>query len=64
MVTKGNPTLRGAFVMKSLSTGGNAKVEYDDSLGEQKIRVTGGAGENPITYLHVSENEVEIEFDR
>jgi len=32
VVTNGNPTLRGAFVTKSLSTGGNAKVQYDESL--------------------------------
>lgn len=64
VVTKGNPTLRGAFVTKSLSTGGNAKVEYDESLRGQEIRVTGGSGQNPLTYLHVSENVVEIDFDR
>jgi len=64
VVTNGNPTLRGAFVTKSLSTGGNAKVEYDESLEGLEIRITGGSGQNPITYLHVSENVVEIEFDR
>ena len=64
VVTKGNPTLRGAFVTKSLSTGGNAKVEYDDSLKGREIRITGGSGQNPITYLHVSENVVEVDFDR
>jgi len=63
-VTNGNPTLRGAFVTKSLSTGGNAKVQYDESLRGLEIRITGGSGQNPITYLHVSENVVEVDFDR
>jgi hypothetical protein len=64
VVTNGNPTLRGAFVTKSLSTGGNAKVQYDESLRGLEIRITGGSGQNPITYLHVSENVVEVDFDR
>jgi len=64
VVTKGNPTLRGAFVTKSLETGGSASVEYDPDLAGLEITVTGGAGQNPITYLHVSENVVEIDFDR
>ncbi|WP_193310208.1 archaellin/type IV pilin N-terminal domain-containing protein [Halorubrum halophilum] len=63
VVTKGNPTLRGAFVTKSLSTGGNAKVTYDESLRGEQIRITGGSGQDAITYLHVSENVVEIDFD-
>jgi len=29
-----------------------------------EIRITGGSGQNPITYLHVSENVVEVDFDR
>ncbi|EMA56979.1 DUF7289 family protein [Halorubrum kocurii] len=62
--TNGNPTLRGAFITNSLSTKGNAKVEYDESLKGQEIRITGGSGQNPITYLHVSENVVEVDFDR
>jgi hypothetical protein len=62
--TNGKPTLIGAFVTKSLSTKGKATVEYDESLQGQEIRITGGSGQNPITYLHVSENVVEIDFDR
>lgn len=62
--TNGNPTLRGAFVTKSLSTKGDATVEYDESLAGEEIRITGGAGQNAITYLHVSENVVEVDFDR
>lgn len=61
--TNGNPTLKGAFVTKSLSTGGNAKVTYDESLRGEQIRITGGSGQDAITYLHVSENVVEIDFD-
>ncbi|MDZ5810109.1 hypothetical protein U4E84_01905 [Halorubrum sp. AD140] len=64
VVTKGNPTLRGAFVTRTLETQGNAKVEYDPDLAGKEITITGGAGENPITYLHVSENVVEVDFDR
>ena len=64
VVTKGNPTLRGAFVTKSLETGGNAQVEYDEGLRELEVTITGGPGQNPITYLHVSENAVEVDFDR
>ncbi|WP_123622039.1 archaellin/type IV pilin N-terminal domain-containing protein [Halorubrum sp. CSM-61] len=64
VVTKGNPTLRGAFVTRSLETGGNANVEYDPDLAGLEIRVTGGSGQNAITYLHVSENVIEIDFDR
>ena len=61
--TNGNPTLKGAFVTKSLSTGGNAKVTYDENLRGEQIRITGGSGQDAITYLHVSENVVEIDFD-
>jgi flagellin-like protein len=63
VVTKGNPTLQGAFVTKSLSTGGNANVTYDSSLRGERIRITGGAGQDAITYLHVSENVVVVDFD-
>jgi|AntRauMinimDraft_3_1070383.scaffolds.fasta_scaffold02564_2 flagellin-like protein len=64
VVTKGNPTLRGAFVTRTLETGGSASVEYDPDLAEVEIRIAGGAGQNSITYLHVSENVVEVDFDR
>ncbi|SMO81680.1 DUF7289 family protein [Halorubrum cibi] len=63
VVAKGKPTLRGAFVTNSLSTGGNARVEYDTNLGDLDIRITGGGGSSPITYLHVSENVVGLRFD-
>ncbi|GAB3694720.1 DUF7289 family protein [Halorubrum pallidum] len=61
--TRGNPTLRGAFVTNSLETRGNPQLEYDTDLAEMEITITGGTGQNPITYLHVSENVVEVEFD-
>ena len=63
VVTKGNPALRGAFVTRTLETGGSASVEYDPDLAEVEIRIAGGAGQNSITYLHVSENVVEVDFD-
>ena len=63
VVTNGNPTLRGAFVTNSLETGGNAEVAYDPDLDSLDITIVGGSDENPITYLHVSENVVEVRFD-
>jgi len=65
VVTNGNPTLRGGFVTNTLETGGNANVEPDPALAELgfEIRIAGGSGQNPITYLHVSENVVEFRFD-
>jgi len=61
----GNVELRGGFVFNSLNTGSNAvSIEQDPALGETNIRITGGTGQNPLTYLHVSENVVEIDFDR
>ena len=66
VVTNGNPTLRGGFVTNTLETGGNASVEPDPTLADLgfEIRIAGGSGQNPITYLHVSENVVEFRFDR
>lgn len=63
VVTNGNPTLRGSFVTNSLETGGNAEVAYDPNLDDLEITIGGGSDENPITYLHVSENVVEVRFD-
>lgn len=63
VVTNGNPTLRGAFVTNSLETGGNADVEYDPDLEDVEVTISGGSDESPITYLHVSENVVEVRFD-
>ncbi len=61
----GNPTLRGAFVFDSLHTSGNAfTVDFDADLADFEVSISGGAGENPITYLHVSENVVDVRFDR
>ena len=63
VVTNGNPTLRGAFVTNSLETGGNADVEYDPDLEDVEVTISGGSDESPLTYLHVSENVVEVRFD-
>ena len=61
----GAVTLRGGFAFNSLTTQSNAfTVEHDESLLGREITITGGAGQNPITYLHVSENAVEVDFDR
>lgn len=59
----GNPTLRGAFVFDRLDLGGASSMEYDTDLSALELTITGGAGQNPITYLHVSRNEVELRFD-
>ncbi|MFC5136175.1 MULTISPECIES: DUF7289 family protein [Haloferacaceae] len=62
----GNPTLRGAFVFERLDLGGAAAMEYDDeddSLNDLTLTITGGPGQNPITYLHVSRNRVKLRFD-
>ncbi|MFC7186574.1 DUF7289 family protein [Halorubrum yunnanense] len=57
--------LRGGFAFNSLTTQSNAfSIEHDASLLGRDITITGGAGQNPITYLHVSENVVEVDFDR
>jgi flagellin-like protein len=61
----GNVRLRGGFVFNSLATRSNAfTIEQDEALEDIEIRITGGPGQNPLTYLHVSENVVEIDFDR
>ena len=61
----GSVDLRGGFVFNSLNTQSNGyTIEQDPALGDTKIRITGGTGQNPVTYLHVSENVVEIDFDR
>ena len=61
----GSVTLRGGFVFNSLTTGDNAfTIEHDESLADLSIPIVGGAGQNPITYLHVSENVVAVDFDR
>ena len=59
----GNPTLRGAFVFDRLDLGGASEMEYDTDLNGLDLTITGGPGQNPITYLHVSRNEVELRFD-
>ena len=61
----GNPTLRGAFVFDALHTQGNAfTVDFDETLVDFEVSIAGGAGQDPITYLHVSQNVVELRFDR
>lgn len=61
----GSATLRGAFVFGSLHTNGNSfTVEFDQDLEAFEVELSGGAGEAPITYLHVSENVVDVRFDR
>ncbi|MWV64473.1 hypothetical protein GRS48_06495 [Halorubrum sp. JWXQ-INN 858] len=59
----GNPTLRGAFVFGGVDLGGAADVQHDPELADFQLTITGGPGQNPITYLHVSENVVEVGFD-
>ena len=59
----GNPTLRGSFVFDRVDLGGNSEMEYDPGLAGIQLTITGGPGQNPITYLHVSENTVELRFD-
>jgi len=62
---QGSVDLRGGFVFNSLYTQSNAfTIEQDDELDDTTIRISGGTGQNPITYLHVSENVVEVDFDR
>ncbi|WP_256403538.1 DUF7289 family protein [Halorubrum salinum] len=60
----GSVTLRGGFIFDTLTTKSNAfTVEHDDTLDDIEIRIGGGSGRNSITYLHVSENVVEVDFD-
>ncbi|MUW14623.1 hypothetical protein GJ633_08020 [Halorubrum sp. CBA1125] len=60
----GSVTLRGGFVFESLSTRSNAfTVEPDGSPGTLTFTIPGGADRSPITYLHVSENVVKVDFD-
>ncbi|GAA0509983.1 flagellin N-terminal-like domain-containing protein [Halorubrum aquaticum] len=59
----GNPRLRGAFVFERLDLGGSSEMEYDADLTDLELTITGGPGQNPITYLHVSRNEIEVRFD-
>ncbi|WP_066415168.1 DUF7289 family protein [Halorubrum aethiopicum] len=59
----GNPTLRGAFVFERLDLGGASSMAYDADLSDFELTITGGPGQNPITYLHVSRNEVALRFD-
>jgi len=60
----GSVTLRGGFVFDTLTTRSNAfTVDHDDTLDDIEIRIAGGSGRNSITYLHVSENVVEVDFD-
>jgi hypothetical protein len=61
IVAHGNPSVRGALVANTLHLGGNAELEYDTSLEGVEIEVTGA--ETTITYLHVTENVVEVSFD-
>lgn len=61
IVAHGNPSIRGALVANTLHLGGNAKLEYDTDLDGVEIEVTGA--ETTITYLHVTENVVEVSFD-
>ncbi|MFC5278716.1 archaellin/type IV pilin N-terminal domain-containing protein [Halorubrum rubrum] len=59
----GNPTLRGAFVFERLDLGGASSMAYDADLRDLELTISGGPGQNPITYLHVSRNEVAVRFD-
>ena len=59
----GNPTLRGAFVFERLDLGGASSMAYDADLSDLELTITGGPGQSPITYLHVSRNEVAVRFD-
>ncbi len=60
----GNVNIRGTVVFNEINVGGNVDIQSDPDLADLTLRVTGGPGQNPITYLHVSENVVEVDFDR
>lgn len=60
----GNVNIRGTVVFNEINVGGNVDIQSDPDLADLTLRVTGGPGQNPITYLHVSENAVEVDFDR
>lgn len=57
----GNTYFEGALIAKSLHINGNAGTfEYDESLSKTAIDVTPSPDE--ITYLHVTDNEIEVEL--
>ncbi|WP_418284751.1 DUF7289 family protein [Halorubrum sp. DTA46] len=62
--TNGNVAIRGTVVFNEIDVGGNVDIQSDPDLVDLTLRITGGPGQNPITYLHVSENVVELDFDR
>ncbi len=62
--TNGNVNIRGTVVFNEIDIGGNVDIASDPQLDDVTLRITGGPGQNPITYLHVSENVVEVDFDR
>lgn len=57
----GNTDFEGAIIVNTLHINGNAGTfTYDPSLSELTIEITESS--NTITYLHITENKVEIEL--
>ncbi|MDL5360453.1 type IV pilin [Halalkalicoccus sp. NIPERK01] len=57
----GNTDFEGALIANSLRIDGNAGTfEYDESLSEIEIEIT--SSPDAITYLHVTDNEIEVEL--
>ncbi|WP_426961830.1 DUF7289 family protein [Haloparvum alkalitolerans] len=60
--TNGNLQFNGALYANDIDVGGNVQIDYDEeSLVEFQIELT--STENTITYLHISENTVEVELE-
>lgn len=57
----GNTDFEGALIANSLHINGNAGTfTYDESLSEIEIEIT--SSPDTITYLHVTDNEIRVEF--
>ncbi|MFD1571573.1 DUF7289 family protein [Halorubrum laminariae] len=59
----GNPTLRGVFVFYEANINGNVDIQYDSSVADLELSEVLQDDQNVITYLHVTENVVEVDFD-
>lgn len=56
--------VKGGIIGERISVNGEPNdFEYDPSISEVELDVTGDADLNPIVYLHVTENEIEVRLD-
>jgi len=61
ITTNGNAAITGSLVANSLDVGGTIDIKHDASVDGTVLQIAGG--DNLLTYLHVSHNEVRVDLN-